>query len=351
MIPILFLMGCHTAAAAPIARMAEPRASHGASLLGDGTVLVTGGFRKAADGHSQLYADTTEVFDPRTNAVAAGPRMHHARAGHVTATLSDGSVLVAGGWGEHGALRSAELYEPAARRFVEVGELASVRGGATATRLADGRVAVIGGGDDGRPAAAIEIYDPATRRWRPAGALTVPRAGHTATLLPDGRVLVIGGAAGAHDVLASAELYDPRSARSVLAGQMAVARYKHAAVLLASGEVLVIGGSDARDWRGKYATTERYDPRTGAFRAGPALAVPRFKLPHAVIALANGDVVIAGGAASVEVLRGGASHPLGSLDAASYFGTATRLASDELVVIGGYDDRVQASTAIWRIRG
>jgi hypothetical protein len=346
---VLVTLGCHAAAASvPVARMAEPRASHGASLLDDGTILVTGGFRKAADGHSQLYADTTEVFSPRTNLVGSGPRMHHARAGHVTATLGDGAVLVAGGWDDGGAMRTAELFDPRTRAFVEVGELAEARGGATATRLADGRVAVIGG-EDHRPLATIEIYDPASRRWHAAGALAVPRSGHTATLLTDGRVLVVGGAMGERRIAASAELYDPRTERSMPAGEMAVARYKHGAALLANGEVLVVGGSDERDWTGKHDTTEIFDPRTGSFRAGPRLTAPRFKLPRAVVALANGDVAIAGGAAAVEVVHDGASHMVAALEGASYNGTATRLASDELIVIGGYDDRLRASTAVWRI--
>ena len=345
---IVFSIGCHAAAAAPAARMAQPRASHGASLLGDGTILVTGGFRKAADGASQLYEETTEVFDPTTNRVTPGPRMKHARAGHVTASLADGSVLVAGGWNDRGALRSAELFDPRRGEFIEIGGLADERGGATATRLADGHVVVIGGGGEGRTVATIEIYDPATQRWRAGGALAVPRSGHTATLLPDGRVLVIGGAMAARRVVASAELYDPRTEQAMPAGDMAEARYKHGAVLLASGEVLVLGGSDERDWSGKRATTEVYDPRTRSFRPGPRLAVPRFKLPRAVLGLANGDIAVAGGAATVEVMHGGRSRTLATLDAA-YYSTATRLASDELVVIGGYDDRLRSSTAIWRI--
>jgi hypothetical protein len=346
----LLTLGCHTAAAAaPVARMSEPRASHGASLLDDGTILVTGGFRKAADGHSQLYTDTTEVFQPRTNLVVAGPRMRHARAGHVAVTLGDGSVLVAGGWDGSGALRTAELFDPRTRGFVEIGALAVARGGATATRLADGRVVVIGGGDDNQSLATIEIYDPATRRWAAGGALLTPRSGHTATLLADGRVLVVGGATARRQVATSAELYDPRRGRAVAAGEMAVARYKHGAALLPSGEVLVVGGSDERDWTGKHDTTEIFDPRTGSFRAGPRLTAPRFKLPRAVVALASGDIAIAGGAAAVEVIHDGAAHTVAALEGASYFGTATRLASDELVVIGGYDDRLRASTAVWRI--
>jgi hypothetical protein len=194
---------------------------------------------------------------------------------------------------------------------------------------------VSNGRGEARTTATVEIFDPTTQRWRAAGALAVPRSGHTATLLPDGRVLVIGGAMTARRVVASAELYDPRTEQATPAGDMAEARYKHGAVLLANGDVLVIGGSDERDWTGKRATTELYDPRTRSFRAGPRLAVPRFKLPRAVLALANGDIAIAGGAATVEVMRDGRSRTLATLDAA-YYSTATRLASDELVVIGGY---------------
>ncbi len=347
----LLLFACGSSGprpAATVATLATPRASHGASLLADGTVLVTGGFRKGPDGYSQLYAGTTEIFVPATNTIVRGPDLVHARSGHATAILDDGSILIAGGWNADGVMGSTERFDPRTRSFGSAGELATPRGGLTATRLANGHVLVIGGTDEKRSLTSIEAFDPHTRTWREVGALATPRAGHTATLLSDGRVLVVGGESQPGIVVASAELFDPATGRSISTGSLAVARYKHGAVVMANGEVLVIAGSNERDSRGKYATTEIYDPLGGRFRSGPALAQERFKLPSAVLVLPDGDIAIAGGAATIERVRA-ASRTIGSLGAASYYGTATLLPSGELVVIGGYDDRLRTSAAVWRI--
>jgi Kelch motif/Galactose oxidase, central domain len=347
-IAMMVLAACGSPTPHPVAMLVTPRASHAATLLADGTVLVTGGFRKGPDGYAQLYAGTTEVFVPTTGAVVPGPDLLQPRCGHATATLADGSLLIVGGWNAGGVMGSAELLDRDRRGFVAAGALATARGGLTATHLANDHVLVIGGSDDRRSLASIEELDPRTRSWRTVGSLAVPRTGHTATLLADGRVLVIGGESAPHTVVASAEIFDPASGVSTPTGSLAVRRYKHGAVTLANGDVLVVAGSDERDWRGKSATTEIYDVRAGRFRAGPALAAERFKLPNAVLRLPDGDIVIAGGAATIERVRS-TSRIIGSLGAASYYGTATLLPSGELVVIGGYDDRVQTSSAIWRI--
>src|SRR5690242_17386972 len=82
----------------PTAHLAEPRASHTTTALPDGTLLVAGGFRKAADGVTQRYTATTEIIDPVARTVAPGPALLHARAGHSATPLPDGRILVAGGW-------------------------------------------------------------------------------------------------------------------------------------------------------------------------------------------------------------------------------------------------------------
>lgn len=82
------------------------------------------------------------------------------------------------------------------------GPMRASRFGHTATLLRDGRVLVVGGFNlkpnfeilSGEPVTTAELYDPATRKWSGAASPAVPRYGHTATLLDDGTVLVIGGA-------------------------------------------------------------------------------------------------------------------------------------------------------------
>jgi hypothetical protein len=94
----------------------------------------------------------------------------------------------------------------------------------SATLLSDGRVLVAGGftwpasesaspkGPASESVASAEIFDPNTGKFSDAGSMTIARAGHSATLLPDGRVLIAGGidmTPTTADELGSAELYQP----------------------------------------------------------------------------------------------------------------------------------------------
>lgn len=331
----------------PVAHLAEARASHSTSPLGDGRLLVIGGFRKGPDGHSQIYSATTEIIDPARGDVTSGPALGRARAGHAAIALVDGRILIAGGWNGGGMMRAAEVYDPRAGTFAAVGDLGVARGGFAAVRLADGRVLVCGGGDSTATRTA-EIFDPADDRFRATADMAVARLGHSATLLADGRVLIAGGTSRRDEVLASAELFDPKTGRFTPASSLAVARYKHAAIRLADGRVMIVGGADARDWRGKHDTTEIYDPATDRFAAGPALTTPRFKLSQAVTVVGN-DVAVAGGGATVELVRPGQrSHTIARLGRTSYFGTVSAV-GDRLVIVGGYDERIRAANAVWLV--
>ena len=55
---------------------------------------------------------------------------------------------------------------------------------------------------------SAELYDPATRRWTATGSMSTRRQGLTATLLSDGTVLVAGDV-GSGIVSSTAEIYTP----------------------------------------------------------------------------------------------------------------------------------------------
>ncbi|MFQ5668816.1 MAG: Kelch repeat-containing protein [Candidatus Binatia bacterium] len=178
------------------------------------------------------------------------------------------------------------------------------------------------------------------------------RGSHVALALADGRVLVTGGHRARGEILTSAEIFDPGTGEFHPTGDMGVPRHKHAAVLLADGRVLIVGGSDARDYRGRYTTTEFYDPETGEFSPGPNMGWGRHKIRDAVAVLPSGAVLVAGGAAQPELF-----HPAdrifvpvkGELDGPQMFATATRLPTGQVLVLGGYDDRIKSSASAWLI--
>jgi hypothetical protein len=110
--------------------------------------------------------------------------------------------------------------------------------------------------------------------WHDTGSMNVPRVEQTATLLRNGLVLVAGGedSSTPRRALASAELYEPATGRWSLTGSMNVARAAHTATLLANGEVLVAGGATLP---GSTASAERYDPASGVWSMTGTMNQPR----------------------------------------------------------------------------
>ena len=337
----------------PFGTMTEQRASHAATLLPDGRVLITGGFRKEHEGDEETYSSTAEIFDPRTKKFGYTGEMSYTRGGHTATLLTGGLVLITGGWNLMGVLSSAELYDPASEKFTTIGSMSVRRGGCTATLLYDGRVLICGG--IGRDAtASAELFDPVRKSFTPTGSMTVPRYSHTATLLPGGRVLVAGGLTRREAVLASAEVYDPGTGTFSAVGDMAEQRCKQAAVGLSRGEILILGGTDQTAWRGDLALIERYDPEGGKFIRIPDMKRPRARFSMAVAPLADGGLVVAGGDRAIELLdsAGGEAEPsiIASLDRAYSYSTATALNAGSVLILGGYDEKGETTDRAWLIR-
>ena len=338
----------------PFGTMTEPRASHTATLLPDGRVLITGGFRKEHGGDNESYSSTAELFDPRTKKFGYTGEMSYTRAGHTATLLSGGGlILIAGGWNLMGVLSSAELYDPASEKFTTIGSMNMRRGGCTATLLNDGRVLICGG--TGRDVtASAELYDPVRKSFAMPGSMTVPRHSHTATLLPGGRVLVAGGLSRRNAVLASAEVYDPGTGTFGGVGDMAEARCKQAAVGLSTGEVLILGGTDETAWRGNLALIERYDIGGGKFTRIPDMKRPRARFGMAVAPLPDGSLVVAGGDRAIELLNsaGGEAEPsiIASLERPYSSSTATTLYTGSVLILGGYDETGETTDRAWLFR-
>ena len=101
-----------------VGSMTYPRRQHTATLLPDGTVLVTGGTSSPGFNDATGAVFSAELWDPVTETWSTLSSMTERRLYHSTAVLLvDGRVLVAGGgqpWadGEAADHRTAEIYSP-----------------------------------------------------------------------------------------------------------------------------------------------------------------------------------------------------------------------------------------------
>jgi len=186
--------------------------------------------------------------------------MNAARVFHTATRLADGTVLVAGGYGDGSQRSSCEVYDPASGTWESTGAMSAARAGHTATLLSNGRTVVVTGGfGSGQYLSGAEACDSANRTWTAAATMTTARTGHTASLLPDGTILVAGGYENGH-FLASAEGLDPDRGLWTSTGEMNSARDWHTATVLPDGRVLAVGG-----WRAQgdaVATAEWYNTST-----------------------------------------------------------------------------------------
>jgi hypothetical protein len=253
---------------------------------------------------------SAEVFDPATGNWTVANSLTTARNSHTATLLPTGRVVVTGGFGDVRALASTETYDSTRGTWTLSGRLSTERLYHTATPLPDGNVLVTGGVDITSPVRSLEtteLYDAASGEWKPSGNLIAGRQYHTATLLPTGKVLVAGGIYGqapSSEPERRAEICDPAGGTWTETGSLLIRRRFHTATLLANGKVLVAGGAG---FNGEIrSTAELYDPSTGIWTATGDLTTPR--AGHTATLLSNG-MVLSLAAAETRRARNCTTHP------------------------------------------
>ena len=126
--------------------MASPRVQPTATLLTSGKVLLAGGLGIGTGGNDVAIA---ELYDPAAGTFAATGTMVNPRANHTATLLKDGTVLLTGGEvftkGYYLTLSNAEIFDPTSGVFSPTGSMGTARAAHSANLLSDGRVLVNGG--------------------------------------------------------------------------------------------------------------------------------------------------------------------------------------------------------------
>jgi len=319
--------------------LSQPRAVHRATRLDDGRVLITGGCTEPGCGGFDA-GRTSDLFDPAAG-VSAGPSMGTARASGTATLLTDGRVLLTGGYPGEGAppTSSAEIFDPVSGSFASTGDLAVARADHSASLLEDGKVLLAGGFDaSGRALASTEVFDPVSGEFTDGPALAAPRAAHVATRV--GALVVVVGGTEDSAALATSEVLE--AGRWNAGPTLLTPRVKLGVAPIGGGRVWVVGGATEIEGHEKLASTELLDLRRQSSTPGPSLPQGEYKLDGAVSILDDGRVVVPSGDALAvfDPGRGVLSELAVTTYQAGSFRTVTPLAGSRVLVAGGYDDDI-----------
>lgn len=229
-------------------RMSDVRLLGAATLLQNGTVLLTGGIRPQS---SATAVGSIDIYDPTRRTFQKVATLQTPRCDHTATLLPNGKVLIVGGWIDtSGPTALAELFDPATMTLSQVSTTLPVAVyGHAATQLLSGDVLITGGfqdtSQDLEPSAQAVIYNTFEDAFAPLSAPMVnARVFHTSTRLDDvrGRVLLTGSLESDGSTSATAELFDPVSMTFSATAPMQRPRAYHGAILTPDGQVMVAGG-------------------------------------------------------------------------------------------------------------
>ena len=271
----------------------------GISMLPDGRIMITGG----------SSSTKTTLYEPRTNAWAAGPPMTIPRGYQSTVTTSNGEVFTIGGsWSGGIGYKHGEVWSAASGWR----PLPNVLSGGILTRDPAGEFrsdnhawlfAVSGG----------RVFHAGPSRqmnWiSTTGAGTISPAGlrsdsadamnGNAAMYDIGKILTVGGSTAYSGAPATANAYtiDINAGVTVArTASMAVSRQYANGVALPDGQVLVVGGQGTPETPGTSGdrmSPEIWNPQTGRWTTLAPMAIPRNY--HSVATLLPDGRVFTGG--------------------------------------------------------
>lgn len=203
------------------APMVQRRKLHTATLLNDGRVFVAGGYNGATGTTGPLQ--TSEIYDPVAGTWSAGPALTIARYDHGATILGDGRVILVAGFGTV----TTDIFDPSTGTMSAGASLPTGTGRLRPSvfLLDNGLVFTVGGYTI---ASVMQpdsyLYDPVANSWSagPIGAYGELDA--AAAEMQDRRILIAGGNthfSGSSTITNLAEIYDQTANTLAATGNLA----------------------------------------------------------------------------------------------------------------------------------
>ncbi len=308
-----------------------PLAGHAATLLSDGSLLLTGGVSRA-DG--EAHRDAYVLTPGATRFEHLDARMTEPRTGHTATLLPDGRVLLLGGSltdslsTTASLVEAAEVFDPGTKTFAPVpvvGEpIRRTRHTAVPRPAADGVLVDLYGGRGDvryRPEPRLGIRDDLRGflfsgdtlfALSPApGPFIEPATGHTATPLDAAdpfaaqRFLVMGSFFDGGFVEQTHFVFDYRPGIGILidgAAPAAIPRTRHAAVHVAPGMVLLLGGRQEGPASAIDVPEVYVEPARRSFRFPASDGLPQGRFAFTATILPSRRILLTGGFSSEGIL-------------------------------------------------
>jgi Kelch motif len=262
-----------------------------------GQVHVIGGTR---GGPAIVPVTTHNIFDPATNAWAAGALLGTARAYHAAVTATDGAIYAIGGVDAGGnALSSVERLDPVTHVWSAVASMPTARSGLAACAVGDNIYAIGGQDNGGAPLTTVEVFNRVSGTWNatPLPGLSHGRTKLAASAGPGGLIYAIGGLSSTAPATPATDVYSWNQSTAstwlTVSPSLASATGLLAAALGPDGRVYAVGGNTTVGNSAAAAAAEVYT--TAVAQPQPYIGNGTYQSPDVILTDGSGTTVMLGG--------------------------------------------------------
>lgn len=204
----------------PLGSLSDPRMLFGAVYLGNGEILVAGGFIVGSQNSGYVCSNSCEIIDVNKKTISPTSAMTYPRVEFPLLLTRDSNIVAVSG--------------------------------AMNDQFSQGR--------QNRNTPTVEMFNRTTKQWRVLGNLLVARRQHAAVFINDDELLVIGGRLESMASTDTAEIFNIKTGQSRYVANYPVSRCEVLSGITSNERIIACTGREGGANSQREATVFRYDP-------------------------------------------------------------------------------------------